>query len=570
MTNKIFFPERNVGFNKSFATRGVRTLRATRMLVCLILPIILLYSALALAVEKKVAVLTFENRASDKYRPFVMGISDILMNSLRESGRLEVVRKARVNEAMQNLAIKPGEPIDLQLAAKLGERLSADWVIQGSFLETYQIYAKCTDAKTGKLLLDQTVKGKKDEVIDLVDELGKRLLVGLSGGLTKKVALFPFANRASDEYLSFVRGISNMLVTGLEQSDKLTIIDRTQVKQAVQNFQLTPGEAIGSGKIVELGNWLGVDVIIQGSFLETYQIDAQLIDVKERKLFGEPSVKGGRSDITDMVGQLAKQLFKRKMTKKVAVLDFENRASNQYKSFVQGISDMLMTSLAQSEQVTVIERAQIDKAMQNFAFELSDVINAERTVKLGEWLGADAIVLGSFTKFGKTFRIDARLIDARTGELLAGQNVKGEEGTVISMIDPLGRSLLESFLGKAAELKGQTGTLEINFRIEAIPMTERSIFHHICKLYVDGKFMGESSVAKKKDGWKTIFSQELRAGAHKIEIVHGYMSKKEHKWAGKLDKQPKIFQVNIEPNSTTTIQYEYEVGWFKDQYKYKK
>jgi hypothetical protein len=212
---------------------------------------------------------------------------------------------------------------------------------------------------------------------------------------------------------------------------------------------------------------------------------------------------------------------------------------------------------------------QIDKAMQNFAFELEGPINPEQTVKLGEWLGADAIVLGSFTEFGKTFRLDARLVDARTGELLAGQSVKGEEGTVISMIDQLGRSLLESFLGKAAELKGQTGTLVINFRISVTPMTERRILPHICKLYVDGKFMGESPVVRSKDGWKTIFSQELRAGPHKIEIVHGYVSKEENKWAGKLDKQPEIFQVSIEPNSTATIQYEYEVGWFKDNYEYK-
>ena len=516
---------------------------------------------------QKVALLPLENRASDTYQQFVTDMTVILMDSLRGRGRIAVIGETQVSTAMQELAITPGKPLSPPLSAKVGGRVGADWVIQGSFLDIYRIDARCADAKTGEPVLDQAVTGKRDEVIDLVGELGRGLLTGLSAGSAKTVAILPFVNRASEEYRPFVRGISDMLVTVLEASETLTLIERTQVGQAVQKFRLPMDEVIDRTTVVEIGNGLGVDLVIHGSFLETYQLDAQLIDVREMKLVGESSVKGGRSDTTGMVGQLVTQLFEG-LTTRVAVLDLENRASDHYQAFVRAISDTLSTRLRQAEQITVIERGQIEKALRHVAFPSEGPLSPEHVITLGKWLGADAMVLGSFARFGKTFLIDARLVDVRTGELLTGQSVKGEEEAVRRMIDQIGRSLLESLIGKIGEPPGQTGTLEINVQVDATPMTERRIFHHLCRVYVDGTLMGESPVVKREDGRVTIFSQALRAGPHKVEVVHGYVGKKDQRWAGKLDRQPKIFQVTIEPNAAATISYTYHVGWFSDQYEY--
>jgi len=117
-----------------------------------------------------------------------------------------------------------------------------------------------------------------------------------------------------------------------------------------------------------------------------------------------------------------------------------------------------MTTLARSRDLILVERLQIEKAFENLALEQTGIVKEESAVKVGEWLGADVIVLGNFAQFGGIFRLDARLIEVKTGKLLVAQSVKGEQTKVIDKIDELGIEILKSFIGKdgASGGSGQT------------------------------------------------------------------------------------------------------------------
>jgi len=520
----------------------------------------------------KVAILEFENRAAKKFEPFVQSVSHMLTIKLKSSEHLTPIKQTEIEGQMQHLGIKKGELIDKQTAVRLGISLGAHILIKGNFSEVYQLECLLIDAKTGNPMLPQAVKGDKAKVIDMVDELAQLLAVSVGEKKTTKLAILPFENNASEEYKAFVRGISSMIMLSLEDKENLVITEAGQVEKAMQDLGMQTKDL---KKAAQLGNLLAVDVLVSGNFREAYRLEAELMDVRTQKppvvpqLSVRKSVTGGKSEITSLVDKLAKELTgKQKGTLKIAVLYFDNNAPDEYRFFVRGISDMLMTALGQSDNLTLIERTQIDKAMQNFKIEMEGPINAEQTVKIGEWLGADAMVLGSFTKFGGVYRIDARMIDARTGKLIVGEHVKGGEGEVITLVDQLGKKLIEKLNKKEAKVKGERGILEIKFRIDVTPMTERRAYHHICKLYVDDKYLGESKVVEARKGWKTTFTKQLAAGKHKVEISHGYVKK--GTWGGKFNKQPKIFSVIIKPNSTTLIKYEYEVGWIKDEYEYEK
>ena len=256
----------------------------------------------------------------------------------------------------------------------------------------------------------------------------------------------------------------------------------------------------------------------------------------------------------------------RNLTRKIAVLYFENHSSQLYDRFVHGMSDMLMTSLGQAENLTVIERVQIDKAMENFRLELSGPIDAEAAVEVGKWLGADTIVLGSFSQFGRAYRIDARLIDAETGEVVVAQSVTGSEDGVIAMVDQLGAQLADSIGKKEAVFDGSTGSLRVRFMITRAEMTERLVYRQISRLFVDGDPRGQSPVVQEPEKWVTLFSEELTAGQHRVELLHGFV--KDNRWDGELPKQPRTFHVAVEPGSVTTLQYSFGVGWFSDAYYY--
>ena len=303
----------------------------------------------------------------------------------------------------------------------------------------------------------------------------------------------------------------------------------------------------------------------------TQALNAALEQGKDLDVVAERDVQTVRQGLALELGDAPRTapwaaLGKTLEVQKVAVLAFENHGEERYSGFVGGIADMLMTSLGQAEGLQLIERLQIEKALANFHLELSGPIDTEAAVEVGKWLGADAVVLGSFIRFGDEFRIDARIIDAQTGELVVAQNVRGSETEVMALVDQLGARLLESSQQRETENQGGHGILQVGFLIAKSEMGERPVYHHICKLNVDGRYLGTSSCVHKTGEWATLFTRRLQAGKHQVEVVHGYV--KQGEWDGELPLQPRLFQVIIEPGATTTIRYGYEVGWFKDQYTY--
>ncbi|MBM3238327.1 hypothetical protein FJZ31_18705 [Candidatus Poribacteria bacterium] len=54
-----------------------------------------------------------------------------------------------------------------------------------------------------------------------------------------------------------------------------------------------------------------------------------------------------------------------KIIKKIAILPFTNKASDQLNAFVNGISDMLGFNLSKSEQLMIIERAKVEEVLNN-------------------------------------------------------------------------------------------------------------------------------------------------------------------------------------------------------------
>lgn len=508
--------------------------------------------------ECKVAVV-FEGQAAEQ----LSSLAELLTSTLRQEQGLALVEAPALEE-----------PATLDQAAGLGKTTGAEVVVLGSLkAETYRLEARLIEVESGVVLAVPNAAGAKGEVFDLVDALGKKLSENLHGGGGKphRVAILGFENLAATEYGPFVRGLPDMLATNLGQARDLSLVERAETEAGMGHFSLEPGQALSPEAAVEVGEWLGADWVVAGNFTEIVKARTRLVEVRTGRLLAEQSAVGGREEMDDQVAELARGVARslslfRDALRKVAVLYFENHAPAEYEGFVRGLSDMLMTSLGQADGLVVIERVQIERAMQNFALELSGPIDNEQAVEIGQWLGADAVVLGGFTRFGEVFRIDARLISARTGELLVAQNVRGAEQEMMALVDQLGSRLVASLAEKETQVKGGTGDLQVRFMITKTEMGERYIYRHLCKLYVDGKYLGASPEVEGAERWTTLFAKKLRAGKHEIQVVHGFVKKGE--WDGEMPDQPKVFQVVIEPGQTATVQYSFEVGWFSDKYRY--
>ena len=107
----------------------------------------------------------------------------------------------------------------------------------------------------------------------------------------------------------------------------------------------------------------------------------------------------------------------------IAVFDLENNGLKE--SEVRILSDRLQSELVKVGGYTVVERKKIEKVFEEQKFQMSGCVE-ECLIEVGKLLGATEIVIGSVGKFGSTFTISARLVNATSGEMIRSSDFDSE------------------------------------------------------------------------------------------------------------------------------------------------
>jgi TolB-like protein len=110
----------------------------------------------------------------------------------------------------------------------------------------------------------------------------------------------------------------------------------------------------------------------------------------------------------------------------VSVLYFENTTdSAEYDWLSKGIADMLITDITGVPEVTVIERENIEKILKEQERSLSDLYDENSAVAIGKLLNAKELIYGSFIIHQRKIRIDAKLVEVKTAEIIKTVEVSG-------------------------------------------------------------------------------------------------------------------------------------------------
>jgi curli biogenesis system outer membrane secretion channel CsgG len=158
---------------------------------------------------------------------------------------------------------------------------------------------------------------------------------------------------------------------------------------------------------------------------------------------------------------------------KVAVVDFANKSSFSGHGLGNGISDMFVTALVKTNRVSVVERDQLKKVLDEQGFSNSSLADPSTAIKVGKILGVQYIILGNVTEYGVSehnigvvfvgvsntearVAVDARVIDTTNGEIIiadSGSGSDSESGIAVASLYNLdigGRGYEETIIGKAA------------------------------------------------------------------------------------------------------------------------
>ncbi len=113
----------------------------------------------------------------------------------------------------------------------------------------------------------------------------------------------------------------------------------------------------------------------------------------------------------------------------LAILSFENKTGDPELDWLTaGLPEIMMTDLAQSGGGKIISRNRI---LDGLADRTSENPRHQDCVDAARLLGASTVLSGSYYKMGDKIRIDARLEDVETGEILFGEKVVGVDPFVL-------------------------------------------------------------------------------------------------------------------------------------------
>jgi TolB-like protein len=107
----------------------------------------------------------------------------------------------------------------------------------------------------------------------------------------------------------------------------------------------------------------------------------------------------------------------------VAVLPFENggsygRDQEDLDALRRGIAGMLISELSARPGIRLVERGETQRVLDEQNLAASGRVDAATAARVGRLVGARYMIAGTFIDLYGDFRLDARIIDVETGEIL--------------------------------------------------------------------------------------------------------------------------------------------------------
>ena len=138
---------------------------------------------------------------------------------------------------------------------------------------------------------------------------------------------------------------------------------------------------------------------------------------------------------------------------RIAVLPFaDTNTSARQQGYGEAVSGMLMTELINDRIFQVVERSEINRMMQEMAFQLSGAVDPQTAKRMGEMLGVDILVFGTVAKFGTLVESDIRLVETESGEALMAEHENcSDEANIRTMVGNLSKKIQARFQQRSLE-----------------------------------------------------------------------------------------------------------------------
>jgi len=118
---------------------------------------------------------------------------------------------------------------------------------------------------------------------------------------------------------------------------------------------------------------------------------------------------------------------------RVAVLPFTD-ATGESLDLGHYMADKVVAALGSDKRIELIERSRLDQVVKELKLSSIGMVSDDSMKSLGNMLGADAIIMGSFTDLGEAVDLNCRIIEPETGRILGSANITIAQNKVVKRL----------------------------------------------------------------------------------------------------------------------------------------
>jgi len=132
----------------------------------------------------------------------------------------------------------------------------------------------------------------------------------------------------------------------------------------------------------------------------------------------------------------------------IAVLPFNNGGSygqgkDDFEALERGIAGMMISELAQNPAARVVERQEVQRLLDEQNLGAQNRVDPQTAAKIGKLVGARYMVMGTFIDFYGDFRVDVRLINTETGEVVKTESERMQRDHLYDIIRNIAARLMK-------------------------------------------------------------------------------------------------------------------------------
>ena len=132
----------------------------------------------------------------------------------------------------------------------------------------------------------------------------------------------------------------------------------------------------------------------------------------------------------------------------IAVFPFTNGGSfgaerEDLEALSIGIQQMLLTELSQNGALRIVERSRLRELLEEQKLGTSGQVDANTAARVGKLVGARYVVTGVFIDLNGNFRLDGRIVDVETSEILKTAQVRDRRDNLYELLFDLAAKITE-------------------------------------------------------------------------------------------------------------------------------